>query len=324
MDREDGLETAAKCGGLSDELVKRRGHGERSSPASVEDYAKSNVLEVHIYYRLRRADNHCRHYCIVMKGMLDGTLRVHPNGRRMAWAPLPANLSLLDHRQAFDEKPMFISNVGFVQEAESAITVPAGMVRLHVLQDCSCLGAYKIMDLPFSESCSVAADGESSVPRAGRLDSAVMLDNQRPEEVVDGASDVVDTVSDDQCPFGHGRLAMQLQSKDVHAFVGMHFFPDSVSIRVINERAQRRIECVTVMACSRELGAIGVQKILGDGSSTSRAELSDSRSFVRAVPSRTQQVEFSRLLCRAATLETVNVSRCGGLSGPLPAAARSA
>jgi hypothetical protein len=257
MNREDRLETAAKCACLADELVEGHGDGECSSSPSIEDYAKPQGLEVHIHYRLRGPDDHCRDYCAVVKAALNRSSSSDLNGGWLTLPPFTADLALLDHRQVFDEKAMFVSYVGFVKEAEGIIAVPARMVRLHILQDCKGRRTDDLIDLLFLEGTGIPANGESGFPHSGRLDTAMVLDHKRPKEMIHGASSIVDAIANDQRPFDHGGRPTQVQSKRVDPMFGIHFFRDAVSLRVINEGGEGCLERVTVMTCARELRAVG-------------------------------------------------------------------
>ena len=207
---------------LADELREPNRHGEGLALPAVEDYAKAGVFEVHVRYCIRGLGNERRYYCIVMNTLLDHQLSGDLDGF-VTCAGWGADLAFLDHREAIHEKAMLVSYVRFVQEAEGSIAIPAGMVRLHALQDCRSLVADELLDVLFSEDDGTPADRESRVPCFGGLHSTVVPHNERPEEVIQGATGVVDAIADHESPIGHRGLSMQLEPEDVQPAFGVHF-----------------------------------------------------------------------------------------------------
>ncbi len=140
---------------------------EHFSLPTLEGYSEPRGYEVHIRYGVRGVNNDCSEYRAIVKARLEEDVGAHLVRNWRSTPEFWHALTLLDKADIWDEEPMLVCYIGFVQKGEGHIFGPPGLVWLQRLKDCRCLRPHELFNLCLLEPFGPDADGETREPVFG-------------------------------------------------------------------------------------------------------------------------------------------------------------
>lgn len=214
-----------------------------------KDYAEGRI-EIHIHYGVRRRDSNFCQYCVVFK-RADTELGMDEWGKLVTPA-FEGQRAVLGNAGDWQQEFMLIGYVAFVDEQQGVIIGPSTLIRLHPLDHCRHVFPKPFIEFRFSpiEGRSVLQNRETD---SCALDATRVLQQyERPKEMVECASGVVDTVANKKRPLDHWRGSMDLETKDMHPRFCVQFFGDRISVSIEDKGIDGTLEFAKVFFCPRD------------------------------------------------------------------------
>jgi hypothetical protein len=152
---------------------------------------------------------------------------------------------------------VFIGDVALMDK-EERVLFPGEVKRLRPLHQCESVVANPIFQLRFSpiERIRVAENREDG-PRVLNVSIGMALQEQRPKQVIERASQVVNAVPDQEGPRGKGRRFVDFDVEDIRDLSAFRVVlaENRIAVTLCDERCDGRIESIQMFLCPLDLGA---------------------------------------------------------------------
>lgn len=239
-----------------DQALKRR-QDKVSQRVGFEDYSE-RWIEFHIHYSIRRRDGDRRQHCVVFqRRSVEFGMDV---GGGVITSAFESQLAALGHRNKWHQEPVLVGYVALVDEQKGVLVGACALIRLHPLDHCRHVFAKPILKFCFAAVESAWVFDDRKVGCRCVLDAArrVPAQYQPPEQMIESAPHIVDTVANEKRPPHQRETSIELEAQNMHPWFGIQLFSNRIGFSIEKEGIDGYPECVKVLARSLDLRATAI------------------------------------------------------------------